>query len=404
VKVKRGLRQFRRKLMAQDSENTVLKLLEHKRQESIELLRSLIKIRSVTGEEGEIAAFITQWFKTAGFENIEMDEMGNVICRIPGDGKGLALLYNGHMDTVPVGEEFLWEVDPFGAEILEDRIIGRGACDMKGSIAAMMMAVCALKEAGIQLKGNLTLTMVVEEEKGLQEATRFTIESLSAYPDIALVGEATNYNVSLGSRGGIAVEVSVMGKTAHAANPSEGINAILKMNKVIDAIQRMKLPSQEFLGPTTQAITNITCSPAQLNVVPDLCTISIDRRIVVGDNVQSTKKEFQKVIDRLKAKDPELNAKMEARMRGLPTFLNDKEPVVKMLQGCVDRVMGRRPQLSSYRFGTDASYLGAVAKIPTVGFGPGDERNAHTPNEFVKIDDLIIASKVYALFVLRLLS
>jgi acetylornithine deacetylase/succinyl-diaminopimelate desuccinylase family protein len=358
----------------------------------------------VTGEEGEIAVFIAHWFKTTGFEHVEMDEMGNVICRIPGYGKGPGLLYNGHMDTVPVGDKLLWEVDPFSADIIGDRIIGRGACDMKGSIAAMMMAVYALKKAGIQLKGNLTLTMVVEEEKGLQEATRVTIENLNTYPDIALVGEATNYNVSLGSRGGIAVEVSVMGKTAHAANPSEGVNAIVKMNQVIDAIQRMKLPSHEFLGPTTQAITNITCSPAQLNVVPDVCTISIDRRIVPGDSVQSTEKEFVKVIDRLKAKDPELNARVKARMQGLPTFMSEKEPVVKMLQGCVETLMGKRPQLSSYRFGTDASYLGAVAKIPTVGFGPGDERNAHGPNEFVKIDDFILASKVYALFVLRLLS
>jgi acetylornithine deacetylase/succinyl-diaminopimelate desuccinylase-like protein len=104
--------------MARGSENTVLKLLERKRQESIELLRSLIKIRSVTGEEAEIAAFITQWFKTAGFEHVEMDDMGNVICRIPGDGKGPAILYNGHMDTVPVGDEFLWEVDPLALILL----------------------------------------------------------------------------------------------------------------------------------------------------------------------------------------------------------------------------------------------------------------------------------------------
>jgi acetylornithine deacetylase/succinyl-diaminopimelate desuccinylase-like protein len=125
---------------------------------------------------------------------------------------------------------------------------------------------------------------------------------------------------------------------------------------------------------------------------------------VPGESVQSKEKEFIKMFDRLKTKDPELNAEVKTRMRGLPTFMSNKEPVVKMLQGCVETVMGKRPQLSSYRFGTDASYLGAVAKIPTVGFGPGDERNAHSPNEFVEIDDLINASKVYALFVLRLLS
>lgn len=390
--------------MAQDSETTVMKLLERKRHETLELLRSLIKIRSVTGEEAEIAAFIIQWFNKAGFEDVTKDDMGNVICSIQGHGKGPALLFNGHMDTVPAGNPLSWEVDPFGAHIVEDRIIGRGACDMKGSIAAMMMAVSSLKEAGIQLKGKLTLTMVVDEEKGLQKGTRFTIERLKTSPDIALVGEATNYDVSLGSRGGIAIEVTVIGKTAHAANPSEGVNAIVKMNKVIDAIQKMKLPSHEFLGPTTQAITDITCNPAQLNIVPDACTISIDRRIVPGDSVQSTVKEFEQVIDRLKAEDQQFNAEVKARMQGLPTFLSEKEPVVTMLQRCVETVTGKSPHLSFYTFGTDASYLGAVAKIPTVGFGPGDERNAHGPNESVKTDDVIMASKVYALFVLRLLS
>ena len=165
------------------------------------------------------------------------------------------------------------------------------------------------------------------------------------------------------------------------------------------AIAIAEANTHEILGPTTQTITNIACQPGQLNMVPNLCCISIDRRIVPGDSLEKTKTEFRAVIDELKAKDPEFDADVEVGKLTLPTHVSPQEPVVSVLQRAAQYVMGKSPRLSKYTFATDATYLGPIAKIPTVGFGTGDEANAHSVNDHVKIDDLVVASKVYALSV-----
>jgi len=387
-----------------DTKDKVLRILDEMGGETVELLRELIRTPSVTGEEKQIAEMIAKKLGESGLDDVGIDGAGNVICKIMGSDGGPTLVYNGHIDTVPIGDMALWEFDPFGAEIVDDKIIGRGACDMKGSLAAMIMAADAIRKAGVELKGSLILTMVVKEENGVQEGTKYAIEEGCLRPDVALIGEATNLNVSLGSRGRIGVNIEVKGKSAHASNPSRGINAIIKMTEMITAIADMKLPAHEFLGTTTQAITNITCQPGQLNIVPSSCSISIDRRIIPGDTLEKTKAEFQAVIDKLKSEDPEFNAEVETGKLAPPAHTPPEEPAVKVLQDSAEQVMGRKPELSKYIFGTDACYLCAVAKIPTIGFGPGDETNAHTANDHIKIDDLVMASKVYALFVMNLLS
>jgi len=387
-----------------DLKDNVLRILDARRNETVELLRELIRTPSVTGEEKQVAELIARKLQDSGLKDVRIDGAGNVICKITGSDKGPILLYNGHIDTVPVGDRSLWQFDPFGAEIVEGRIVGRGACDMKGSLAAMMMAVDAIRRVNVKLKGSLILTMVVREENGLQEGTKYAIEKGNLRPDVALVGEATNLNISLGSRGRIGVDIAVKGKSAHASNPSRGVNAITKMTKMIEAISNMELTTHEFLGTTTQAITNINCQPGQLNIVPNLCAISIDRRIIPGDSLEKTKAEFRALVDKLKAGDPKFYADVETGKLAPPAYTSPEEPVVKVLQDSAEQVLERKPELSKYTFGTDASYMCTVARIPTIGFGPGDETNAHSVNDHVNIDDLIASSKVYAIFAINLLS
>ncbi|MFC2011386.1 YgeY family selenium metabolism-linked hydrolase [Chloroflexota bacterium] len=387
-----------------DLKDKVLSILDARGNETVELLRELIRTPSVTGEEKQVAELIAGKLLDSGLKDVRIDEAGNVICKITGSGGGPVLLYNGHIDTVPVGDRSLWQFNPFGAEIVDGRIVGRGACDMKGSLAAMMMAVDTIRRVDVKLKGSLILTMVVKEENGLQEGTKYAMEEGGLRPDVALVGEATNLHVSLGCRGRIGVDIAVKGKSAHASNPSQGVNAITKMNKMIEAISDMELTRHEFLGTTTQVVTNITCQPGQLNIVPNLCTISIDRRIIPGDSLEKTKAEFRALIDRLKVEDPTFDADVETGKLALPAYTSPEEPAVKVLQNSAEQVLGRKPELSKYSFGTDASYLCAVSGIPTIGFGPGDETNAHSVNDHVSIDDLIESSKVYAIFAINLLS
>ena len=382
----------------------VLRILDDRRDEMVDLLRELIMTPSPSGEEKAVAELIANKLREFDFEKVEIDGLDNVICKIDGTRGSPTLLYNGHIDVVPLGDLSLWPVDPLKAPITDDKIFGRGACDMKGSVAAMMMAANAIKEAGVKLGGNLILTMVSKEEEAQQEGTRYAMEEHQLKPDIALIGEATNLDLFLGSRGRIIVDVSVKGKSAHAANASKGINAIVKMNKMIDAIAKMRLPTHKILGRTTQTITKITCQPGQLNMVPSLCSISIDRRISPDDSLEKTKAEFRAVIDRLKASDPEFDADVETGRFALPGYQPPQESVIKLLQESAKYVLGRSPKISVYIFGTDATYLASIANIPCFGFGPGDEANAHSVNDHIKIDDLVAASKVYAMFIMDILS
>jgi acetylornithine deacetylase/succinyl-diaminopimelate desuccinylase family protein len=381
----------------------ILLSIDRQRDKLVELLRELIKIPSLSGEENEVARFISGTLMDFGFQDVIIDDISNVICTIKGSGGGPVLLYNGHIDVVPVGDIDRWPADPREAPVIENKVIGRGACDMKGSVAAMMIAADALKESGVSLMGDLILTMVGREETGLQEGTKYSIEKGGLKPDIALIGEATNMDLCLGSRGRIVVEVSVHGKLAHAANASVGVNAVVKMQKMVDAIMRMELPGHEILGGTTQTITNIACKPGQINMVPDLCTITIDRRVSPGDSLEKTKSEFQAVIDILKKEDPDFSAEVKTGKFAIPGYKPPEGEVIARLQDAAQIATGNRPEIKRYIFGTDGSYLSGVAEIPSFGFGPGNEANAHTVNDHVAIDDLTAASKAYAMFVLELL-
>lgn len=379
-------------------------ILDDLREETVEFLRELIMTSSPSGEEKAIAELIGKKLKDCGFEDIQIDRMQNVVCKIKGSSGHPTFLYNGHTDVVPLGDLGLWPVDPLKAPVIDGKIYGRGACDMKGSVAAMIMAAYALKEAGVELKGDLILTLVSQEELGLQGGTKYVIEEHGLKPDIALIGEPSNLNICLGCRGRIIVEVSVKGKSSHSAYPSKGINAINKMNKMIDAASHMKLPSHDVLGPTTQAITNITCKPGELNMIPSLCAITIDRRMVPGDSMEKTESEFSAVIDHLKTVDPDFDAHVKASRLVLPGYQPPEKSILHSLQESAKIVLGKSPRMTNYLFGTDGSYISNFAHIPWFGFGPGSETDAHTVNDHVRIDDLIASAEVYAQFIIALLS
>jgi acetylornithine deacetylase/succinyl-diaminopimelate desuccinylase family protein len=387
-----------------DAGDMLMQLIEQRRGEAVHLLRELIQIPSQSGEESRIAYRIAERMRGFGFENVLVDELFNVICTVGGSVGSPSFLLNGHIDTVPVGELSLWPHDPSTAPIIDGAVVGRGACDMKGAVAAMMIAADSVIKTGVKLRGDLILTFVVREEGGQQEGTKFCIENGGLKPDIALVGEATDLNFCLGSRGRIVVDVSVRGKSAHAANASKGINAVVKMSKMIEAVNRMKLPMHEIFGATSQTITNISCRPGQLNMVPDLCTISIDRRISPGDSLEKTKEEFEDLVAAIRKDDADFSAEVETGKFAMPGYKPPDQDVMQRLRCAAEQVLRRKTKTGRYIFGTDGSYLSGVADIPWFGFGPGNEADAHTVNDRVLIEDLVNAAKVYAHFIVELLA
>ncbi|MEM3018487.1 MAG: YgeY family selenium metabolism-linked hydrolase [Candidatus Bathyarchaeia archaeon] len=380
---------------------SILEHIERRKGKTISLLQEMVKTPSVTGEEKTIAELIAHEMRTIGLSNVRIDGLGNVIGET-GGGEKTQLLYNGHMDTVPVGERDLWQIDPYSGEVRDGKVWGRGACDMKGALAAMLSAADALNTANQTLQGKLIITAVVLEENAALEGTKYTIEEDGIKPDYALVGEATGLNVSLGSRGRIELQLTSKGRTAHASTPTKGVNAIMEMVKLAGLLEEMKLPRHEFLGSTTQAITNITCSPGRSNVIPDLCTVTIDRRIVPGEDQERVVKDFMELFSGSGIREEEYAIRVSKYAP--PAYVPPENPVVKALSRAAESVTGKTPEFTKYRFGTDASYLGTIAGIPTVGLGPGDEMLAHSPNENVPIDEVITAAKIYAMLALTLLA
>jgi putative selenium metabolism hydrolase len=344
-----------------------------------------------------------------------MDRIGNVIGRI-GSGKGPKLILDGHMDIVDVGDLARWSRPPYAGEIQDGVLYGRGSCDMKGGLAAMVYSVKALLDAGIELKGDLYVVGVVQEEPCEGLAVRTLIEEEGIQPDYVVLGEPSNLQVRLGHRGRIEMKVTVQGRAAHASTPDLGSNAIHNAARIIFGLELLapRLATDPFLGQGTLAVTEIESQAASRNAVPDCCTFYIDRRLTLGETERKALAEIQNIID-----TEELDAQVdvteylatshsgyECRARNaFPAWVMPEEhPLVQATVRSVRETLGYRPRLGRWGFSTDGTYTAGMANIPTVGFGPGEERYAHTQEEQIRLNDVVDAARVYARLAVELLG
>jgi len=325
----------------------------------------------------------------------------NVLAYLRGDGSGKTLMFNGHTDTVP---PYNMTVEPFGAEIVNGEIFGRGAVDMKGALACMIVAMLAIKRSGCKLKGNVIFAGVIgEEEKS--EGTEYIVKS-GLKADGAIVGEPSNYEYALGHRGLEWLEIIVKGKAAHGGVPNMGINAIEKAAVLIERIKKNLYPKlesrhNEYMGPSVMNF-GVIRGGNQPSMVADSCSISIDRRYIPGETVESVIKEYQDIIDEIKSEDPQF----DAEIRRIPENMLDLDhlylmtppdaPIVSAVRESLREVIGKEPEITRRRGWTDAALLSNFAKIPTVVCGPGNISYSHTKDERVAIADLINMVNVYS--------
>jgi len=362
-----------------------------------------------------MAARLAQEMKQIGFDQVWTDRIGNVIGRI-GPGRGPTLLLNGHMDTVDVGESDRWKHPPYAAAIQDGILYGRGACDMKSGLAAMVYSVKTLLEAGIQLAGNLYVVGVVQEEPCEGLAMQVLVEEEGIRPDFVVLGEPSNLQVRVGHRGRIEMRVRVRGKAAHAAAPDLGDNAIHNAARLIFGLELLtpRLGTDPFLGQGSLAVTEITSRAASRNAVPDCCTFYIDRRLTLGETEGKALAEIQSIINTEEIDAEVLIAEYQATSytgydcRTRATFpawvMPEDSPLVQALIRSVRETLGYRPRLGRWGFSTDGAYTAGVANIPTVGFGPGEERYAHTLEDQVRLNDVVNAGRVYARLAVELLG
>jgi len=378
-------------------------------------LQDLVRIPSLSTHEEAVAVRLAEEMHGVGFQDVRQDRIGNVVGRI-GNGNGPTLLFDGHMDTVDVGRLDRWAHGPYNGIVEQGVLHGRGSCDMKGGLAAMVYAARALLDAGVELNGTLYVVGVVQEEPCEGFGMRVLVEEEGVRPDFVVLGEPSNLQVRVGHRGRIEMQVKVWGKAAHASSPSLGTNAIHNAAKLIFGIELLapRLATDPFLGQGTIAVTEIESHAASRNALPDVCSFYIDRRLTLGETERKALAEIQGIIN-TEEMDAEVTVSeyvaasytgYQCRARNaFPAWvMAEDHPLVQALCRSVRDTLGYRPRIGRWNFSTDGTYTAGVANIPTVGFGPGEEQYAHTQNEQVRLNDVVDAARVYARLAIELLG
>jgi succinyl-diaminopimelate desuccinylase len=382
----------------------VLKRIDKK--EIIRLTQELIKIPSVTGCEGDIAEYIHCRLKAFGLKSEKQKVVANrpnVIGKLAGASARNSLMFHGHMDTVPP----FGMPEPYSGEIVGDSIYGRGSCDQKGGIAASMIALKSINESKIKLKTGLVFAGVIDEEA--EHRGSYNLVKKGPKAEMAVVTDCSNLDAEIGCKGSLPIRITTKGKAVHGSTPWLGIDAVAKMIKVIEAINRLPLGEYEIGGlGNFKATLNIGLIQGgnAYNIVPDQCSIWIDRRVVVGEDNRVILKQFRKALAQLKLKDKEFEATIEVARpdwnwptiirRGLKPFLvpQDSSAVVSLSEAIA--ATGGKLHLSYSSGYVDADFLVNDAGIPSVVYGPGGGGMAHSSKELVEIDQLVQSAKVYA--------
>ena len=365
----------------------------------IALTQAMVRTPSPTGREEAISRLVEAEMRRAGFDEVRRDPIGNVLGFLHGRDPRLRLMFNGHIDHAETGSM----PDPYSGDLVDGRrfgregtaLVGRAACDMKGAVAAMIYAAKAVRDAETALAQSVVVTAVVKEEAARGEGILYVLEEDGVRADMAVSGEATNLEVYVGHRGKLEFLVTTKGRTCHASNPGNGVNAIFLMQRFLESLQRdYELPSHEFLGDCTMTVIDIVARPGRLTpVVPDRCEIVLDRRYLPGESAESVEGEVRALLDRL-ARDGGFEGDVSL-LKDFPVlFCDPGEKVVELARGARRKVMGDPGTPGAWRFGVDGTFI-QKAGIPCVGFGPGSEEFAHTPEDHVFVDDLVTAARIY---------
>ncbi len=363
--------------------------------EVMDLIKKLISIESITGNENEIAEFIASQLDFADVEMQNVDGFGqNVIARhVVNSGKPIIIL-NCHMDTVEVMQG--WESDPFKPSIQGDKMIGLGASDMKAGIA---IAMDVFRKA-VEKDANIIFTAVSDEE-GNSKGSFVLLEKLKKVLEgkfeegLSLIPEDSQEKVKLGARGRYVVEITVTGCSAHGATPEYGKNAIEDAAIIVDALKNLPLNSHPILGNGSICVLKIEGGGDSLSV-PDRCTIRVDRHTVIGENKDQVMRDFDKMLKNLQLKcSYELNWMKRETPFLEPYILEVDNPWAKRFLKTYQEFYNKEPDIA---YGKSVGDFNAFGKLmPTIVFGPRGE-NVHGPNECVYLKSIIRCRDLYMKF------
>jgi succinyl-diaminopimelate desuccinylase len=382
----------------------ILKKVEHwfnGKDTVVTLAKQLIRYDTSNppGNEHRIAVYIGGWLQERGFK-VDIQEVAegrsNMFAYI-GSGDRIGMVFNGHLDVVPaVGS---WNYPPFEGKVVEERLYGRGSSDMKGGIAAMMTAAEFIAENNIAGDKKLMLAFVCDEEDNNRGMRKCVEKGFAA--DAAIIGEPTQMEVHTGHRGFVLISIKTTGVSCHSSHPENGVNAIYIMADVLQKIrgyaESLNDKADKYLGKASLSVGTIR-GGNKVNIVPDECEIRMERRLLPGETAEDVIQELKRWIgenDRVKIKKhPELKAAVS-------------QPESNLVQDMIDVascVLGKKPAIRPFPAGCEASFFVDYLKIPTIIFGPGSLNQAHKADEWVTINELIEAAKIYSLISYRYLT
>lgn len=364
--------------------------------EALELLKMMISTNTVNGNEIVLERKLKELLEKEGLE-CAIDEFGpngraNMLVKYPGaDHTKPVLAMTGHMDTVPVGQ-VKWEHEPFACEIADGMLYGRGVADMKGGDAACLYAMILMKRAGIIPKQDVVFIATAGEETLSLGANRFVEQDGMKDVGALIVCEPSGLKQTIAHKGAIWVKVEFFGKTAHGSMPHLGVNALLMMTRFVEALRDLPfaVEANPTLGMPTVSV-NKCCAGAATNVVPDHAEVELDFRTIPGQTWEDIKSHIERALAIAAESDKDFNARYAYMGKVLAPVAC---PANHHIMDDLDAAAGRKLERKSVNFFTDASVL-VTPGLPVVIFGPGEDSQAHQPNEHIPLEQFYEAINIY---------
>jgi len=383
---------------------------------TVKNLSKIIQVKAMSNDEKNRIMLLKNLCKKAGADEVRIDGLGNCLARVGSGSKKIVV--DAHIDTVDVGDIKLWEKDPFSGDFDDKYVYGRGASDQLAGAASMITAIKILKDIGYKGLNDFcvwfTFTIIEEDCDGL--CWKYLIEEEKFIPDFLISTEPTSLNIYRGHRGRMEMEVKLQGVSCHGSAPERGVSAAYLASRAALAIEKLnselKPDKDNFLGKGTITVSIMDVKGPSQCSVPDIARLYIDRRLTEGETreiaieqvksyiSEATGLDKEKIVVNVpKYSKPSWKKKLFTQDLYFPTWVySENHPLIESAKQTYINLFDKKPLIDKWTFSTNGVAVAGLHKIPSMGFGPGDEKEAHAPNEKVRIDDLVKASSFYAAF------
>lgn len=364
--------------------------------EIVRTASELIQINSQSLREEALAAYVEKKMRSLGYDEVEVDRYGNVFGTMKGTGGGSSVMLNCHMDVVEAGDASLWEHPPFGGEIAEGRIWGRGASDTKGTMAIQLYVPAMLKAAGLLPKGDIVVAAVIAEEIAGYGSMIHTSEN-RMLTDYAIVGEATENDIAIGSRGRCCGVITITGKSCHASVPQFGSNPFDFLAQLLPELRKVEMGSDPLFGSSTMSVTKITSSEQGTIIIPNEVVVYVDYRQSGEDTKEAVKEKLEAAVGRCSV--PGVSAKVEllyfplttyTGMEGMgfqgenPFVADGEADYVLQAKAAVEQAVGHEIKVKAWPFATDTGHY-ASKGVKCLGYSPAEVKLCHTTSDSIDI-------------------